>query len=220
MNLTFNNTVPAANNDPSADQSPMLINNVSTNSWVNIDHHGFGDNIGGYHRNIRQDTATPVQKTVNRVTGTSTGIPGSIPGINQFFAANVVVPANPGPGTSTDTQLFSVTGGQAPGQFSQLTGNLSSVEGYVWCSGVLIQWGTISGSAYTTPAAVIFASRAGCIKFPSSCFVVTVTLIGNNVSPASDNTVWILGKSATQFTWRKSSTATAYTGFNWIAIGN
>lgn len=213
MNLSYNDNEPAANNNPSNSQSPMLTNTKSINSWVNIDHHGFGDPIGGYHRNIRQDTATPAQKTVDRTVTPNTfvGIPGIIPDINQLFAANVVTP------NGTDTQLFSKTGNNG---LSQLTGNFASNEGYVWCAGVLIQWGTVSGSAYTTPAAVIFSARANCIAFPNNCFVVVPQFSGSDVSPSSDNTIWITGKSQTQFTWRKSSSAVAYTGFYWIAIGN
>lgn len=226
MNLNYNNNEPAANNNPSNSQNPLLTNTKSINSWVQIDHHGFGDPIGGYHKVIRQDTASPVQRTVNRVTGTSAGIPNAIPNINQLFAANVVTPAG------TDTQLFSVTGGQALGQFSQLTGNFASDEGYMWCSGILIQWGNFTGSIVNTPSSSItFTSRPNCINFPTGLFVVIATPVYNvGGVPLNGRTATITINSdpvftnTTQFTWRgrTSSTDAAdnYTGFRWVAIGN
>lgn len=62
-NFSFNAAMPAAQNNPSQDQSRMLINNMSTASLVNIDHIGFNQNNGGQHKAVtfNQDSNyTPV----------------------------------------------------------------------------------------------------------------------------------------------------------------
>lgn len=226
MNLTYNNNEPAANNDPSNSQSPMLTNTKSINSWVNIDHHGFGDNIGGYHRNIRQDTATPVQKTVDRTVSPSTftGFPTPITGINQLFAANVKVFTSPSPNTKTDTQLFSVTGA---GGISQLTGNFipgfaagTGSRGYCWVGGLLIQWGAIYS---TTAATYTFTSDPNCIEFPGSCVSVQCTVMRNTGSTSNSSANVVINQSTlakTSFGWNWAGSTSNYVGFLWLAIGN
>lgn len=233
MNLSYNNNEPAANNNPSNSQGPMLTNTKSINSWVDIDHHGFGDPIGGYHKIIHQDTASPVQRTVNRsvTPNTFTGFPSAITGINQLFAANVIVPSSPGP-TMTDTQLFSITGN---GGISQLTGNFAQGEGYMWVSGILVQWGTVISSIVNVGNTLIFSSRAAnMIAFPNALFtVITTPRYSSTPTVTTPNsgrvaTVSIdldtTATSKTQFTWagRTSSTTATnnYSGFSWIAIGN
>lgn len=48
-NFPFNDTIPAANNNPSADQSLMLSNNVSEKAILAVDHVTFGAENGGTH---------------------------------------------------------------------------------------------------------------------------------------------------------------------------
>lgn len=228
MNLTYNNNEPAANNNPSNSQSPMLTNTKSINSWVNIDHHGFGDPIGGYHRNIRQDTATPSQKTVNRTVTPNTfvGIPAAISGINQLFAANVVTPSG------TDTQLFSLTGNNG---LSQLTGNFAGGEGYFWASGLLIQWGTVITPIVNVSNVLVFSSRAAnMIAFPNALFTVLTTprytSVPTSTEPNAQRVATVsidLNTSVTnrtQFRWTGTTSSTSsinnYSGFSWVAIGN
>jgi len=49
MTFTFNDGIPAANNNPSNDQPDMLINNQSTKGIIAVDHIGFDTNLGGNH---------------------------------------------------------------------------------------------------------------------------------------------------------------------------
>ncbi len=51
MSFTFNDGIPAANNNPSFDQPEMLQNNISNALIWNVDHIGFNDasNEGGSH---------------------------------------------------------------------------------------------------------------------------------------------------------------------------
>lgn len=123
--MTFNaytNNIPFATHDPSADQPIMLQNTNSTsNIWL-TDHHGFNDNLGGYHTIIHQDPQSD---------------PTPIPGINQIYVKTVL----------GDTQLFSMTGG---GGISQLTGGSASASGFQYLGNVLLQWGT--GVTATLPS--------------------------------------------------------------------
>lgn len=210
-NFNYNINIPAPNNNPSNDQGLMFTNTNSIFNWAAIDHHGFGDDLGGYHAIVHQDVGTPA-RSVNRTLATApVNFPGAIAGINQLFAASVVSPS------STDTQLFSITGN---GGVSQLTGNLASNEGYVWCAGVLIQWGTIVTSS--SSGTVFFADpdRTNCIQFPTGIFTVQATFTGSS-SATTNNTILIRSKNKTQFQWATALSAQAnYTGFSWVAIGN
>lgn len=52
MTFTFNDQIPAANNNPSADQGQMLINNQSTNSIIAVDHVTFNTANSGTHKQV------------------------------------------------------------------------------------------------------------------------------------------------------------------------
>lgn len=52
MTFIFNNTIPAAANDPSVDQSDMLANNVATDGILAVDHIGFNAANGGTHLQV------------------------------------------------------------------------------------------------------------------------------------------------------------------------
>ena len=51
-NYTYNNGVPAANNDPSVDQSDMLVNTQSIEGIIGEDHISFSTDNGGYHKQV------------------------------------------------------------------------------------------------------------------------------------------------------------------------
>ncbi len=53
-NFTYSINVPAASHNPSADQPIMQTNTNSIDSIITIDHFGFNDNQGGWHKNIHQ----------------------------------------------------------------------------------------------------------------------------------------------------------------------
>ncbi len=52
MTFTFNDGIPAANNNPSVDQPDMLSNNVSTNGILAVDHISFNAPNGGTHKQV------------------------------------------------------------------------------------------------------------------------------------------------------------------------
>lgn len=150
-----------------------------------------GSNPAGYHTVIHQVTQA--------------GAPATIAGVNQIFS--MVPPSNiPSNG---DTQLFTKTG---IGGLSQMTGNSAN---FVWCAGVLFQWGTQAGSS-SSSVPVSFSPA-----FPNNCYNVTVVPIRAASSPGSDfSTCVVTGSvSTTGFTIGNIGGHTI-AGWYWFAIGN
>lgn len=59
-NYNYNGGIPAANNNPSVDQNPMLENFTSINQIIGVDHVTFNTNNGGQHLQVTYTgTATP-----------------------------------------------------------------------------------------------------------------------------------------------------------------
>lgn len=220
MNLTYTTGIPDTPNNPSNDQPNMKVNTNSINSLIQIDHHGFNDNLGGYHTIIHQDSSTRTRSGVGAVTS---GFPAAIPNVGQVFTA-LYTPDTAG-GTA-DTQLFSLTGSNG---LSQLTGNSAATEGFQWIGGVLIQWGVGTLNSSSTDHKVVditFKNRAfGAIEFPNNCFVVTATLaIASAATTTASNTIAIRSFDKTTFRAVYNSSASdgtdKFPSFYWIAIGN
>ncbi len=51
-NFTYKRDIPHSTHNPSVDQPDMEVNNNSIDSLIQIDHYGFNDNLGGYHKII------------------------------------------------------------------------------------------------------------------------------------------------------------------------
>jgi len=238
MNLGYNNAVPNGPDDPADDQPQMLLNTNSINSWTNIDHIGFNQNNGGYHRIIHQPTNAS-SLTRSGVGATYTNQPSNITDVNQIIAGVYTTDATV---PSTDTQLFSLTSGNV---LSQLTGQLIGTpgasiafnDGFVWFSGILLQWGFVntpgSGSFASGNATgeVIFKDRIpGAISFPNNIFNIWAVPVwsSNGGPPATIGAGSVTASrstsgdrsSKTQFDWSFNSVSTKYVGFTWVAIGN
>lgn len=218
---TYNPLIPAANNAPRNDQPVMQTNAASIQGIISVDHENFGIATNGYHTIVHQRTGSGTQNlTRSGVGAVYANVPTSITGVNQVVAGLYTPDTT---GSSSDTQLFNVTG---LGGISQLTGNLSSQNGFVWVGGVLMQWGIVSRSfpAGSTTGSVIFKDRVtGAIPFPNSCFVVTANPLVNLLSlPSSQASVNIAPAfvSNLQFSYQFFSNSSAYIGFFWTAIGN
>jgi hypothetical protein len=207
----FTTNIPFSTNNPSVDQPNMLQNTNSEAQIWPIDHHGFNDSLGGYHTIIHQDP---------RVAN-----PLAIVGINQIFVKNVTTDAAV---PQTDTQLFSLTGGNG---LSQLTGNSALSEGYQWLGGTLIFWGSVAisggmgGSNHRTGTVVFKGRTPTSIPFPNNCFVVLATQdVSSNSVTTNSNTVAIRGFTPLGFAWLVNSSSgsmlTEFPTFSWIAIGN
>lgn len=154
----YTENIPSAPHNPSADQPSMQINTNSISNLIDVDHVGFNASNGGYHTIIHQITQIAP--------------PANIPGINQVFS---MVPTYPVGG---DTQLFTLTGNNG---LSQMTGHHAASSGFVWCAGILLQWGTFDP---TSSVNVLFP-----ITFPTAVFNLQLT------GSASDNGTYRAGLS-------------------------
>lgn len=85
-NFSFTRDIPFATHNPSSDQPIMQTNTNSEDSIWAVDHHGFNDNLGGYHNIIHQDPQL--------------ADPAAIPGIGQTYVKTV----------GSDVQLFYESG--------------------------------------------------------------------------------------------------------------
>lgn len=224
--FTFDTTVPAANNAPRNDQPKMQINNASTSGLISEDHIGFNSPNGGFHKIIRQPTGPTTQDLTRSGAGAVyANIPANIVDVNQIIAGQYTPDATV---TTTDTQLFSLSGGNI---ISQLTGseltNTSQSDGWVWVGGILLQWGFVSSTTSGAFNTVTFKNRQpGMIPFPNNCFFVGATLSVANATTISDirtSQIVIKGSSVstTSFSWIYNfDTSGIARGFYWYAIGN
>jgi hypothetical protein len=161
-----------------------------------------GSNPAGYHTVIHEVTQTSVS-TISGVNQIFSGVPGTL------VVNAVTTPAIPSNG---DTQLYSLTG---TGVLSQLTGSSSATNGYQWIGGLLLQWGTTSGTSSST-LPVSFSPA-----FPNNCFNVNAIPIRAASSPGSDFATCIVTSSVskTGFTIGNIGSHTV-SGYYWFAIGN
>lgn len=220
MNLQFFQNLPNPPDDPADDVNGMQTNSASAFAWPTVDHFGYKTSLGGYHNVIHQPTGAGTQNlTRSGVGAVYANTPANISGVNQFIAGQYTPDATT---TSTDTQLFSLSGANI---ISQLTGNLSGIpsggtltDGYAWIGGILLQWGFISSTGGS--GTVSFKDRfTGAIPFPNNCFMVNLSLsksgavlIGSLV--ASGSSVLTTG-----FNWTLVNVG-GINGFYWLAIGN
>lgn len=118
MTITYDDSIPATNNRPSADQNIMRTNAVAIKNILDVDHVSFNTTPSGYH------------KVIHFVTQGSD--PGTVANIGQFYTKII----------SGDEYPFFQTG---LGTVYQLAGNASSIvaNGYTTLpNGLIFQWGT------------------------------------------------------------------------------
>jgi hypothetical protein len=195
----INTNVPNAPNNPANDVTPMKTNFANIDGYLKVDHVAPGSSGGsgtsGYHKIIHQFTQT--------------SDPANIIGTNQVYSKNVTVLS------STDTQLFNMTG---KGGISQMTGNSAGNNGWVWCAGLLIQWGFITLPGTSNPTGNVNFGASPNIVFPKNCFNVMVTLNANS-STSSANTCYTIGTpTVSGFQWGFTG-STSYNYIYWVAIG-
>jgi len=161
-----------------------------------------GSQPAGYHTIIHEVPQASVS-TVNGYNQVFSGVPGTL------IVNGVATPNIPSNG---DTQLYSLTG---MGGLSQLTGNSANANGYQWIGGILLQWGTATGTSSSTKA-VTFSPA-----FPNNCFNVNAIPIRAASSPGADFACVIVTSSVTKngFTIGNIGSHTV-AGFYWFAIGN
>ncbi len=204
-NQIYNINIPDGPNNPSQDQPKMQTNTNSIKNVLDIDHITFGNNQGGYHQTVHQ----PSLSTWTQATRTSAPPLTPIVGVNQIISMDVTPVSTV---TSTDTQLFSMSGasnGTTNGVY-QLTGlNISGGDGYSWAGGILYQWGivTIAGGI----GSVVFKDRfAGAIAFPNAAFIVLTSFANGGSGSVSTSALTNMG-----FSWARVGSSNFY----WFAIG-
>lgn len=189
-NVPYNRNIPFATNNPSEDQPRMQENTNSLEDLIQIDHVGFGETQGGYHKDIRQPFRV--------------GDPAAVLNVGQVYVKNVTE------NSATDTQLFFRTGN---GGVSQLTGSSNAVNGFQHLGGVIIQWGR---QAVPTPGGTVTYQ----IPFPTSVLNIQLTLELSTLTATNQSILInsLTPPNATDFQY--ISTATGATVFvNWVAIG-
>jgi hypothetical protein len=125
-NFSYNNAIPATNNNPSTDQPGMLTNAISIDSILAIDHVGFNATNGGTHNQSTYNNliAKPAILATQGAVYTK-----SVGGTSQLFFEN---------SAAVETQL---TGGP---QSLAATG-YTTLPG-----GIKIKWGSVSVTANST----------------------------------------------------------------------
>ncbi len=129
-NFSFDDTIPATNNNPSDDQPGMLINNQSTLGIIGNDHVTFNLNNGGQHKAItfNQDASyVPVTPVFPPQLFTNT-----VSGLAQLF-------------------YYSGTSAQSSTQYVSAAAGSTFLFG-----GIIIKWGTFTQA--TSPQVVNFTS--------------------------------------------------------------
>jgi hypothetical protein len=214
INLAFTTGIPATNNNPSNDQTPMQVNYNSTNSWTAIDHYGFNDNNGGLHKWVR----IPIQGGVP---------PGTIAGEGTLYTKTVPVTGIP----TSEGELFYTpdNGGleyqltrtisASHGTFGVYAGygappaNVSFKGGWTFLPGGLLhQYGLVSFTALVSqPYTITFPTA-----FTTTNYSVLITFFNTNTSGLNYNLNTL---SQTSFVLNTSLNFINGTGIFWQAIG-
>jgi len=150
---SYNNGVPATNNDPSVDQPNMLINTQSINSIIATDHVGFNSTgpaggIGGQHL---------------QVTFNGNNIPSLPATLATLFANNQDGNGNNLPNGLS--QLFAYSGTAAQSQLQYTLNSASTTYGSVMLfGGLIMKFGTVA--TVTTSGTTVTFGEA----FPTVCY--------------------------------------------------
>ena len=194
---SFTQGYPQDGSSLGSSKSVIRDNLDGTFQVFSVDHQDQNETNAGYHSVIHQQTQ-----------GSK---PATISGVNQLFSMIPGTAGTPNIPPNGDTQLYSKTG---MGGFSQLTGSGNSFSGspvvgsgYVWCSGMLMQYGIVANGA----TSITFP-----VAFPTACFNVQMTPQGNggtfSINPKNVTTagcgINVNGSSAN------------YQTYYWFAIGN
>lgn len=192
MTINFYDAIPAANNNPSADQPLMLLNNIAIKQILGINHVTFdtgNSSINGAHTSIQFDQS----------------------------ASYVPVPPVSPPELFTDIinglpQLKYYTGDAAHSS-DQYTPNAVNFSTML-LGGMIVKGGNILITG--NPTVITYSALVPAINpFPATGTTLAVFLFPTN-NTASTNNPYISAKSDTGFTVRNGGNTSTY---NFIAIG-
>jgi hypothetical protein len=201
-NFTFSMIVPNAPNNPSNDQSPMLVNNISTAGWAAVDHLGYNTNNGGYHNVAHWNNQ-----------GSDPGLTG---GFGQLYTKTIT--ANSIANNQLFYQATTQIGSTGFGPITQLTGpvqpSIGVTAGYTTLPGGLImQWFLLTPSSSGSGTNFLFASIGG-ITFPNNIFGGLSSAYSTGAT--AGGTISISNASTSGFTSKSSSGGTIF----FVFIGN
>lgn len=190
--FTYDNTVPAASNDPSNDQPLMLTNAQSIASIWDVDHIGFGAANGGTHNKatLRAQGSVPVS-IADEIILYSKDDSNAVPQL--FFAPE---------SAATPVQMTTKPSGAAAVSIG--------ANGYTFLpGGLLLQWG--STVLNTTSQAITFP-----VAFTTLYNIQLTSKVGASGGSLTSFKVSETTPSTTGFT---AITAGSNSGFYWMAIG-
>lgn len=195
----FNSSVPAAANNPSNDQSPMLQDNQSTLGILGVDHITFNLNNGGQHKQVtfNQDANyVPANFPVNPpvlftslTDGAGHALSGGVPG------------------------LFYYSGTAAQSQSNYLIGNNGSTFLF---GGLILKWGRASPGPSPGFNRNVSFTATGNTNFPNHCYAVVATPDNNSIFIAINQP----SVTTTGFTVVSSSQSAPLFNLFYIAIGD
>lgn len=212
----FNNAIPAADNNPSADQPEMLNNNRAAVNAIAVDHIGYGTSGTGYHQWVRMRKVNPVN-TVPPVIATYGGV-------YTNTATSV------GAGTETNLYYTPDASGRAyqlsrtiDANFAQFATNTNYAPivanrngGWTFLpGGLMLQYGIADVAASGTVTTVVFP-----VAYTGVPFSITIgSITGEGNSPGENNQFIKEGTvSTTQFQVVNSS-GSPNRKIYWQAIG-
>lgn len=211
MNLAFNQNIPLGSNNPSNDRPLMTENFNSTFTWPTIDHFGFQDNSGGFHKKVTFPSTT--------YTLASPPIPASSQMI--LFSALTTSPVASVLSYTSDTNPVPI---QLTAPFRPLT-TTGSVGSGTFSSSATFLPGLATAGAFIIQFGYVTApNRSTAISFP----ITFTTLLSLNVSikvagasPTSFNDISVRDQSNSGFSWGSTNSYSGSTGnvLSWTAIG-
>ena len=192
--ISYNGNIPNPPNAPSADVNTMQANARAISQWVDIDHEGFNNILGGWHKIIH----------IPQIAGNTDPAPVTSPAnAGQLYTKTI----------AGDLELFYESSG---GIISQLTAPsitpLPAINGYSYLpGGIIVQWGLKTSTGGVQTVTLPFT-------FPNNFYNAQATMIRNInnidviycVTPPK-----AVSTSTIQF--RDTSSGNS---FYWYAIGN
>jgi hypothetical protein len=213
MNLDYNLGIPAAGDNPSFDQGLMQTNTNSIGALITVDHYGFKDNFGGYHKQVTLPALLAIPGTITigmgvLYTKASTSI-SPLTETDLFYTPDAST--NEYQLTRTITGKFTTFGtntNYAPPVVNQ-NGGWTFLPGQSTNGALIYQYGSMLSTGTNTLIAFP-------ITFPNALFSVTAV----RAQGSSSTTTWGVPVSSTSgFTFSASSGTTGVLIY-WMAIGN
>jgi len=195
---TYTTNIPVATHTPAQDQGNMQVNCTSVSQILATDHLTFG---------TATDALTDGMHTVVHLV-VQANDPPAVAGTGEIYTKEVTF------NSVIESALFFESDQGTVTQLTSPSSILATSPGYIFLPGGLImQWGTVTGSFIGNPVAITYP-----IKFPNNVFNVTAMLNKTSLTANGDEySVVNIGKTSSGL-----FVTPGYMGapFEWFAIGN